>query len=87
MITTWNQVPRRLAYRQDGRCIGPGVDSGTFDYFTETIGGESGASRGDFTASEDDNLIIPGAYPAGRNGVRLPGLLLLRGERRQAQGR
>ena len=38
----------------------PGVDSGTFDYFTETVNGESQASRGDFTASENDNVLIQG---------------------------
>lgn len=37
---------------------GPGTDSGTFDYFTETINGEGGASRADYTASEDDNVIV-----------------------------
>ena len=38
----------------------PGTDSGTFDYFTETINGESGAIRQDFTASEDDNILVQG---------------------------
>jgi phosphate transport system substrate-binding protein len=40
--------------------FGPGTDSGTFDYFTETINGESGASRPDYSASEDDNVLIQG---------------------------
>jgi phosphate transport system substrate-binding protein len=40
--------------------FGPGVASGTYDYFTEAIVGESGASRGDFTASEDDNVLVQG---------------------------
>jgi len=39
---------------------GPGTDSGTFDYFTEAINGESGACRADFTASEDDNVLVQG---------------------------
>ncbi|HEX5164285.1 MAG TPA: PstS family phosphate ABC transporter substrate-binding protein [Thermomicrobiales bacterium] len=39
---------------------GPGTDSGTFDYFTETINGEAGASRADYSASEDDNTLIQG---------------------------
>lgn len=39
---------------------GAGTASGTFDYFTEAIVGESGASRGDFTASEDDNVLVQG---------------------------
>lgn len=40
--------------------FGPGVDSGTFDYFTKSINGKEGASRGDFTATEDDNVIVQG---------------------------
>lgn len=39
---------------------GPGTDSGTFEYFTEVITGEAGYSRGDFTGSEDDNILIQG---------------------------
>ena len=39
---------------------GPGTDSGTFDYFTEQINGEEGASRSDYTASEDDNVLVQG---------------------------
>jgi len=48
----WPSEPLRL--------YGPGTDSGTFDYFTETINGESGASRPDYTASEDDNVLVQG---------------------------
>jgi len=48
----WPDVPLKL--------YGPGVDSGTFDYFTEAIVGKSRASRGDFTASEDDNVLVQG---------------------------
>ena len=39
---------------------GPGTDSGTFDYFTEAIVGEEDASRPDYTASEDDNVLVQG---------------------------
>ena len=39
---------------------GPGVDSGTFDYFTKSINGKSQASRSDYTASEDDNVLVMG---------------------------
>ena len=39
---------------------GPGTDSGTFDYFTEAVMGESGASRADYQASEDDNILVQG---------------------------
>ena len=42
------------------RLYGPGTDSGTFDYFTDTINGDEGASRPDFTASEDDNVLVQG---------------------------
>ena len=40
--------------------FGPGTDSGTFDYFTDAVNGEEGASRTDFQASEDDNVIVQG---------------------------
>ena len=42
------------------RLYGPGVDSGTFDYFTSVINGEAQASRGDFTSSERDNVLVQG---------------------------
>jgi phosphate transport system substrate-binding protein len=40
--------------------FGAGVDSGTFDYFTEVIVGKTAQSRGDYTSSEDDNVIVQG---------------------------
>lgn len=42
------------------KLYGPGTDSGTFDYFTEAINGKSGKCRSDFTASEDDNVLVKG---------------------------
>jgi len=42
------------------KLFGPGADSGTFDYFTEAVVGKSKSSRGDFTASEDDNVLVQG---------------------------
>lgn len=48
------------------KLFGPGADSGTFDYFTEAINGKSKSSRGDFTASEDDNVLVNGV--AGDRG-------------------
>ena len=42
------------------RLYGPGTDSGTFDYFTDEINGEEGASRSDYNASEDDNVLVQG---------------------------
>jgi len=58
-VDNWNQVRDSFPDRQLS-LYGPGVDSGTFDYFTEAIMGEGGASRGDYTASEDDNVIVQG---------------------------
>lgn len=58
-ITNWNQVRDEFPDQELG-LYAPGVDSGTFDYFTEAIVGEGGASRGDYTASEDDNVIVQG---------------------------
>jgi phosphate transport system substrate-binding protein len=58
-ITHWNQIRPHWPNREL-HLFGPGVDSGTFDYFTEVIVGKSGASRGDFTASEDDNVLVQG---------------------------
>ncbi len=45
---------------EDIKLYGPGTDSGTFDYFTEAIVGEEKASRSDYTASEDDNVLVTG---------------------------
>lgn len=49
---SWPDSPLRL--------FGPGVDSGTYDYFTAAIVGEEHSSRGDFTANEDDNALVQG---------------------------
>ena len=58
-VTKWNQInpawpdaPIKL--------FGPGADSGTFDYFTEAVVGKAKSSRGDYTASEDDNVLVQG---------------------------
>ncbi len=58
-VTEWNQV-RTEWPNAPLKLYGPGADSGTFDYFTEAIVGKSKASRGDFTASEDDNVLVQG---------------------------
>lgn len=59
VITNWNQIrpewPNRPLH-----LYGAGTASGTFDYFTEAIMGESKSSRGDYTASEDDNVLVQG---------------------------
>ncbi len=58
-INNWRQVREEFPDR-DLRLYGAGTDSGTYDYFTEAVVGEEGASRGDFTASEDDNVLVQG---------------------------
>ncbi len=58
-VTRWNQVRPDWPNREL-RLFGPGIDSGTFDYFTQVIVGEPGAGRGDFTSSEDDNVLVQG---------------------------
>ena len=58
-VTRWSQV-RSGWPDQEIHLFGPGVDSGTFDYFTEAVVGKAQASRGDFTASEDDNVLVQG---------------------------
>lgn len=58
-ITRWNQVNASWP-NAPIRLFGPGTDSGTFDFFTEEINGEGGASRADYTASEDDNILVLG---------------------------
>ena len=58
-IMRWNQVRTSWPDREI-RLFGAGVDSGTYDYFTEATVGQEGASRGDFTSSEDDNVLVQG---------------------------
>lgn len=58
-IMKWNQVNAAFP-NADLKLYGAGADSGTFDYFTEAIVGKAKSSRGDFTASEDDNVIVKG---------------------------
>ncbi len=58
-ITTWRQVRPSWPDRPL-KLYGPGADSGTFDYFTEAIMGKAKSSRGDYTASEDDNVLVQG---------------------------
>lgn len=65
-ITRWSQIRAGWPEREL-RLFGPGVDSGTFDYFTEAIVGQAQQSRGDFTSSEDDNVLVQGI--AGDRGA------------------
>lgn len=66
-ITRWNQV--NPAWPDEPiKLYGAGADSGTFDYFTEAIVGKAKSSRGDFTASEDDNVLVQGVA-SDKNGL------------------
>ena len=58
-VTTWKQAKADFP-DEKFELYGPGTDSGTFDYFTDVINGEEGASRSDYNASEDDNVIVKG---------------------------
>jgi phosphate transport system substrate-binding protein len=58
-ITRWSQV-RTGWPDEEIHLFGPGVDSGTYDYFTKAIVGKEHSSRGDFTSSEDDNVLVKG---------------------------
>ncbi len=58
-VNNWNQVNPDYP-DMDMSIYGAGTDSGTYDYFTFAVVGEEGASRGDYTATEDDNITIQG---------------------------
>ena len=58
-VTKWKQI-RSTWPDQPLKLFGAGSDSGTFDYFTEAVVGKAKASRGDYTASEDDNTLVQG---------------------------
>ncbi|NES19304.1 MAG: PstS family phosphate ABC transporter substrate-binding protein [Symploca sp. SIO3E6] len=58
-IKKWNQVNPDWP-NKNLKLYGPGSDSGTFDYFNEAIIGKEGSSRPDYTASEDDNVLVQG---------------------------
>lgn len=58
-VKTWRDVRSEFP-AQPIKLYGPGTDSGTFDYFTEVINGTAKASRADYQASEDDNVLVQG---------------------------
>jgi len=64
-VNNWNQVDASFP-SQPLKLFGAGTDSGTFDYFTDEINGEEGASRTDYNATEDDNTTVTGV--AGDKG-------------------
>jgi phosphate transport system substrate-binding protein len=65
-VTSWKQVDSSFP-DIPLKLYGAGTDSGTFDYFTDVINGEEGASRSDFSATEDDNVTVQGV--AGDQGA------------------
>ncbi len=71
-ITRWNQI-RPEWPDQDIHLYGAGTSSGTFDYFTEAIMGEAKSCRGDYTASEDDNVLVQGVA-SDKNALAFFGL-------------
>ena len=58
-VNSWKDVDSNFP-DEKLELFGPGTDSGTFDYFTDVINGEEGASREDYSPSEDDNVIVQG---------------------------
>jgi phosphate transport system substrate-binding protein len=58
-VDSWDDI-RSDFPAEELTLFGPGTDSGTFDYFTDVINGEEGASRSDYTASENDNVLVQG---------------------------
>lgn len=71
-ISRWNQVNSEWP-DEEMAIFGAGVDSGTYDYFTFAIVGEEHSSRGDYTATEDDNVTIQGVS-GDENGIGFLGL-------------
>jgi len=59
VVMNWNQI-RPEWPNEKIELYGPGTASGTFDYFTEAIVGESGSCRADYNSSEDDNILVTG---------------------------
>ncbi|MBK5646653.1 PstS family phosphate ABC transporter substrate-binding protein [Acinetobacter proteolyticus] len=66
-VTSWNQLSSSFP-NAPLKLYGPGADSGTFDYFTEAVVGKAKSSRGDYTASEDDHVIVQG-LSRDKNGL------------------
>jgi phosphate transport system substrate-binding protein len=65
-VTNWKDVAQK--FPDVGlELYGPGTDSGTFDFFTDTINGEEGASRSDYSATENDNVTVQGV--SGEKGA------------------
>ena len=84
-ITSWNQVDPSYP-NLDIVLYGPDADSGTFDYFTEEINGDTGIIRDDFFPAVDDNVLVQG-IAGDRGALGYFRLRLLRGEHRQVEAR
>jgi phosphate transport system substrate-binding protein len=65
-VNNWNQVDSSFP-NEKLSLAGAGTDSGTFDYFTDEINGEEGASRSDYQATEDDNTTV--TFVSGETGA------------------
>ncbi len=74
-VTNWNQVRGEFPDAKLG-LFGAGTDSGTYDYYTFAINGKEHASRGDYTATEDDNITIQGVG-GDKNAIGFLGLAYL----------
>jgi phosphate transport system substrate-binding protein len=83
-ITQWSQVNPEWPEQQIN-LYGPGTQSGTFDYFTEEVVGEGGASRTDYQASEDDNVLVQGVS-GDPNALGYFGLSYFQQNRNQLKG-
>ncbi|WP_282685786.1 MULTISPECIES: PstS family phosphate ABC transporter substrate-binding protein [unclassified Streptomyces] len=71
-VNNWNQVDPKFP-NQKMDLFGAGTDSGTFDYFTDAVNGEEGASRTDYNPSEDDNVTVRGVS-GSKGGIGYFGL-------------
>src|SRR5574341_97113 len=83
-VLKWNQVNPAWP-DADLKLFGPGADSGTFDYFTEAVVGKAKSSRGDFTASEDDNVLVQGVA-GDKNALGYFGLAYLEENKTKIKG-
>jgi phosphate transport system substrate-binding protein len=83
-ITNWNQI--RPSFPDAKLTLyGPGTDSGTFDYFTDAINKKEGDSRADYTASEDDNILVQGVA-GDKNALGYFGLAYLEENKTKIKG-
>lgn len=83
-VTNWNQINPAWPDKRI-KLYGPGADSGTFEYFTEAIVGKAKSSRGDYTASEDDNVLVQALRVTFMHSVFLDLPTILRIEIRSPQ--